>query len=204
LVQLFRQLKQNYRARTERRLCLYDEIADLNPGGTLPWAQLEQLCRQLKRNYEEQRDYERAGDFHYGEKEMRRQNPETSRGHKTLLRLYRVISGYGERIWKPLVVAVGVWVLFALVYLWWGLHPAPQNSGASPLMFKCSSLTLNCITNAPWCEAFEYSLEVMTLQRPKDFALSGLGITALYTLQSFIGPLLLGLAALAVRQRLKR
>jgi len=34
--------------------------------------QVEILYRQLKVNFEEQRDYARAGEFHYGEMEMQR------------------------------------------------------------------------------------------------------------------------------------
>jgi hypothetical protein len=49
-------------------------------GSMRPWSQLERPYRELKQNYEDRRDYERAGDFHYGEKEMPRQNPETGWG----------------------------------------------------------------------------------------------------------------------------
>jgi hypothetical protein len=182
-------------ARTGQRQCLYDEIAPLTPEGTLPWGQLEQLYRQLKRNYEEQRDYERAGHFHYGEKEMRRKNPKTSLGHRFLLWLYWLISGYGERIWKPLVAAGFVLVAFMLVYLCYRLTPTKPSTSIHPLALN------NIVT---WGEALVYSFRVMTLQKPQDFVLSGSLIKLIYTLQSFIGPLLIGLLALAVRQRLKR
>ena len=56
-----------------RRVLVYDEIASVEAaGGTMrPWSQLERLYR-VKQNYEDRRDYERARDFHYNEKEMRR------------------------------------------------------------------------------------------------------------------------------------
>lgn len=44
------------------------------------WTEIERLYRGLKKNYEEKGDYPRAGDFHIGEKEMRRRNPETQWG----------------------------------------------------------------------------------------------------------------------------
>jgi hypothetical protein len=158
----------------------YDEILSLESGEKLPCGQLETLYRQLKRNYEEQRDYERAGNFHYGEKEMRLRNLDTSWWHRHLLLWpYWLIGGYGERIWRPLVWAVFVLVAGAFVYLFCGLTP-----------------TL--------VESLEYSFRVMTLQKPQDFVLSGSLIKCIYTLQGLIGPLLLGLTALAVRQRLKR
>src|SRR5207247_7719253 len=37
---------------------------------------IERLYRQLKQNYQERGDHERVRDFHYGEKEMRRRNPQ--------------------------------------------------------------------------------------------------------------------------------
>ncbi|MCH8209513.1 MAG: hypothetical protein IIA62_10750, partial [Nitrospinae bacterium] len=36
------------------------------------FSQVEILYRQLKTNFENQGDYARAGDFHYGELEMKR------------------------------------------------------------------------------------------------------------------------------------
>ena len=57
------------------RFRVYDEDVELSDGETRPWALIEQLYRQLKQNYEDRRDYERARDFHYGEEEMRRKNP---------------------------------------------------------------------------------------------------------------------------------
>ena len=54
-----------------------------------------------------------------------------------------------------------------------------------------------------WLDAALYSLQVMTFLRPQDYILTGLS-KAIYTAQSLLGPLLLGLFALTVRQRLKR
>jgi len=47
-----------------------------------------------------------------------------------------------------------------------------------------------------------YSLRVMTLLRPDDLVPVRVA-KVVYTLQSLLGPLFLGLFALAVRQRLK-
>jgi len=80
----------------EIRFGVYDEIAPLQPKAERQFSRIERLYRELKQNYEDRRDYERAGDFHYGEKEMRRQNPDTPRTSKVLLNLYRLSSGYGE------------------------------------------------------------------------------------------------------------
>ena len=72
--------------------------------------------------YEDRRDYERAGDFHYGEKEMRRRNKETAWGLRIFLWLYRLFSGYGERYLPPLFWAGLLFVGSTIGYWWWGLR----------------------------------------------------------------------------------
>jgi len=52
----------------ENRKFVYDEIAEYAPKNN--YALIAQLYRQLKKNYEDQRAYPEAGDFHYGEMEM--------------------------------------------------------------------------------------------------------------------------------------
>jgi uncharacterized protein YjbI with pentapeptide repeats len=172
------------------RFRVYDEDAPLSEGETRDWRHIEHLYRQLKQNYEERKDYERAGDFHYGEKEMRRKNKETHSGLRFLLTVYWLISGYGERWIRPLLWTSVVLVASALSYLLWGL-----------LRVKDAGSVVD------WSRIWEtglYSLKVMTLLKPTNFEPIGLGGDLIYTLQSILGPLLIGLFALAVRQRLKR
>lgn len=167
-----------------RRVGVYDEIHALEgkekEGKSPPWPEIEQLYRQLKQNYEDQRDYERAGDFHYGEKEMRRKNPETSWSLWLLLVFYWLFSGYGERVLRPILWTLGLFVVCAVAY---------------------ESLTLG--KSPTWGEAAIYSFQVTAFFRPQDFVLPAWA-KVIYTLQSLLGPLLLGLFALAVRQKLKR
>jgi uncharacterized protein YjbI with pentapeptide repeats len=99
------------------RTVVYHEITglELAEGSTRLWSQIERLYRELKQNYEDRRDYERAGDFHYGEKEMRRQNPETPSGLRFFLTLYWLFSGYGERYRRRLIWAGLLFVLSHVV-----------------------------------------------------------------------------------------
>jgi uncharacterized protein YjbI with pentapeptide repeats len=72
--------------RKSARQVVYDEILALElPKRSRPWEDLERLYRELKQNYEDRRDYTRAGDFHYGEKEMQRRNPRTPYSLKRLV-----------------------------------------------------------------------------------------------------------------------
>ncbi len=167
------------------RAGVYDEIASLPEGETRQWSHIERVYRELKQNYEDRRDYERARDFHYGEKEMRRKNPEASRGLRLLLTMYWAVSGYGERLLRPMFWAAGLLAISSFCYLWWGL-----------LRLKD--------TVPPIWEAILYSLKVMILLKPSNFELVGFWGDAINTLQSVLGPILIGLFALAIRQRLKR
>jgi hypothetical protein len=170
------------------RHVVYDEIAPVS--GAPPWDELERLYRELKQNYDDRRNYPRAGDFHYGEKEMQRRNPATPRSLKVFLWLYWLVSGYGEHFLRPLLWALGLLVLATWAYMWLGLVP---KGGRAPLQWTKVK---------DWGLAVDYGLRVMTLLRPDDLVLEGYA-RHVNTLQSLLGPLFLGLFALAVRQRLK-
>jgi len=174
-----------------RRLGVYDEIYASESEDAPPWERLEQLYRQLKQNYEDQHDYERAGDFHYGEKEMRRKKPETPWGLRLLLVFYWLFSGYGERMLRPILWTLGLSVVCAVAYL------------CDPSLKEAIPGNLTSGKNPTWGEVAIYSFQVTAFFRPQDFGLSAWA-KVIYTLQSLLGPLLLGLFALAVRQKLKR
>jgi uncharacterized protein YjbI with pentapeptide repeats len=173
---------------------VYDERLLLQNDKTVSHDDVEQLYRQLKQNYEERRDFERARDFHYGEKEMRRLNPKTPWGLKKLLGAYRLAAGYGDSASRLLLSTVVVLVLFAFLYLLFGVCPknGPELAWTKP---------------QDWPQALLYSLRVMTLLKPEELqAASDTKTihTLIYTLQSIAGPILIGLFGLALRQRLKR
>ncbi len=153
-------------------------------------AHVESLYRQLKKNYEDNRDYERAGHFHYGEKEMRRKNTKTTFGLKFLLILYKWLSGYGESFLHPLFWIGILLCLSMIAYLSFGISP----KGGPRLIFK---------NPGDWLQALHYSFRVMTLLRPDDLTPIG-GGKVIHTIQSILGPLFIALLALAVRQKLKR
>ena len=175
------------------RYCVYDEIIPLNKGERRDWEQLEELYRQLKQNYEERHDYERAGHFHIGEKEMRLRNPDTRLDLRFLLALYKVISGYGENYFRPLMWLFLVMLLTAATGLVHGLEIAADKHGIR--------LSVNSPTDWGW--AILYAVQTIfhvpvTEFTPKGFA------RVIHTFSSIFGPVLLGLFGLALRQRLKR
>jgi uncharacterized protein YjbI with pentapeptide repeats len=77
-----------------RRAC-YDETENKD------YPAIESVYRQLKHNYEENRNYPVAGDFYIGEMEMRRKNPNTRKTEKLLFDCYKVLGLYGESFKLP-------------------------------------------------------------------------------------------------------
>jgi uncharacterized protein YjbI with pentapeptide repeats len=187
LIRWLRKAKEKLRIGS--RLMVYDEIAEPKP---LALPRIERLYRQLKQNYEERHDYERAGDFHYGEKEIRRKSSETGLLLKLFLWIYWLLSGYGERYLRPLIWAAILLIVSTALYLWLGLLP---KVGADMLGNK--------LQLEDWRRALFYSLRVMTLLKPDDFVPSEPAQWVNFV-QGIFGPLLFGLFALALRQRLKR
>ena len=88
---------------------------------THKYAHIEQVYRQLKQNHEDRKDYERASDFHFGEKEMRCKNPDTLVGLRFWLNFDWLVSGYGERWFRALFWTAVVLVFTTFSYLKWGL-----------------------------------------------------------------------------------
>jgi uncharacterized protein YjbI with pentapeptide repeats len=184
-----------------RRLVVYDEIASpyekernisISEFRARSLFRIEKIYRQLKQNYQERCDHERVSEFHYGEKEMRRKNPTTGLALRCFLTLYWLLSGYGERYLRPLISAAILLVSSTFLYLKLGLHP------------KDASLAPFALTNtSDWLRAGHYSFRVMTLLKPDDLIPSD-NAQWINTIQSILGPVLFGLFALALRQRLKR
>jgi hypothetical protein len=126
---------------------------------------------------------------------MRRQNPDTPRGLRFFLTLYWLFSGYGERYLRPLLWAGLLFVASIIGYMWWGLR---FKDGSSSLTW-----TYPWINPCDWLRAAYYSLRVMTLLKPDDWVPLQYA-QVINTFQTLLGPVFLGLFALALRQRLKR
>lgn len=118
---------------------------------------IAELYQQLKKNYENRPNYWKAGDFHYGEMEMRRLDPPQpgSVGRLLLTRkawvpwlngirlwwhrhvgvaaCYRALSEYGESYVRPALLLVATLLLFALLYPVAGLTPNTTPSGRGGL-----------------------------------------------------------------------
>ena len=87
------------------------------------YAPIAELYQQLKKNFDDRRDYWTAGDFHYGEMEMKRlhsprRDPRVRWLHRYagLAAWYKYASEYGESYVRPICWLIGTIFLFALLY----------------------------------------------------------------------------------------
>jgi uncharacterized protein YjbI with pentapeptide repeats len=162
---------------------------------------LAKACRQLAVNEEESNRYEEASMLRYMAMEVRRLEHWHGFAPWTLRWWYWLASGYGERVKQALVVLIGVWLLFALLYtqvgfIRWEPRISNEQEAATtkrddvgqPLSFK---------------RAMTHSLSVMALQKPEPKPATNTA-HAVVILETILGPLQAALLALAIRRRFMR
>lgn len=178
--------------RKRGRFAVYDEVK--GRGGD-PEA-LRLLYRDLRVNLEEAREVRTAGDFYYGEMELRRKARRRGRDLGRWLRrffsphtFYWLAGGYGER---PLRAVLFFGFLVAL--FGWLFH---QQSFLRVLEGQV-------VESPGWAACLGHSLRALTLQA--NFYLQPYSEWAhrLTLLARFVGPLQIVLIAVTLRRRLRR
>jgi hypothetical protein len=177
------------------------------------------LYRQLRKALEDGKNEPGAADFYYGECEMRRHDREgTPWAERALLTVYWAVSGYGLRASRALAWLGVAMAATVTVMMLWGLpaeDPKPATSGRQVGVDQ--ELTLITDTPPPVnpsgpfaerlsTERFEKALRVVI--NSTVFRSSGQGLTTAGTYAEMASrctePVLLTLAVLAVRARVKR
>jgi len=164
-------------------------------------AQVAALYRALRKGREENKDEPGAADFYYGEMEMRRHakrtqaKSEVRRRHygpwaaatteRAVLWLYWLISGYGLRAWRAMAAFAVVIGLVGVGFSQVGFHH-PHPSQAVSWLYALQATV---------------SLEGKARQLSGQLTLPG---ELLRVGLRFTGPVLLGLALLSIRGRVKR
>ncbi|MEU9578831.1 pentapeptide repeat-containing protein [Streptomyces chilikensis] len=179
-------------------------------------AGLARLYRQLRKSLEDSKDEPGAADFYYGEMEMRRHDRARSRGERGLLAAYWALSGYGLRASRALgwlLAGMGTTVLAMML---WGLPKGdPDSATTGTLTGRKIELTTSkddpvnpdgALSTRLTSERFEKSLRVVV--NSVVFRSSGQDLTTAGTYIEMASrvsePVLLGLAVLAIRSRVKR
>lgn len=180
---------------------------------------LASLYRQLRKAAEDAKNEPGAADFYYGEMEMRRHAPTTPVAEHVIIWLYWLISGYGLRALRSLATLVILGVIVTTTLIGWGLAattPPQHLTGTvttTPHKAARIDATLGATTpqlpsaSQRWTRertrtALEVTLESIVF-RSTDQPLTGVGIWTTDAAR-ILGPVLLALALLAARNRVKR
>ena len=157
-------------------------------GGEATPERLEVLYRQLRASLEVARNEPGAADFYYGEMEMRRRAAR-NRTERWLLGGYWLLSGYGLRASRALAWLVALILAAAVVLQHAGFQG--QSHGHEPGYLYCALYAAGSVVSLSLADG--HLPAVMT----------ALG-DVIHLVLRIGGPVLLGLAALAVRGRVKR
>jgi hypothetical protein len=171
------------------------------------------IYRSLRKGREDNKDEPGAADFYYGEMEMRRKAAPT-RAEWLILFLYWFFSGYALRAWRALVAFAAVVALFAVLFHIDGFRD-PRNPFAS-------ANTVRPAVTQPNAKVQDVSLARQVregLTTIDNWVFAAGAATAIISgpeaqltkkgrayrvVLRIIGPLLLALAVLSVRGRVKR
>ena len=88
--------------------------------GERDYGLIAELYQQLKKNYDECKDYWPAGDFHYGEMEMQRLRCRAR--NLRLMAWYKYASQYGESYVRPVLALLFALIIFTLLFPLAGLE----------------------------------------------------------------------------------
>ncbi|MFF9870310.1 pentapeptide repeat-containing protein [Streptomyces sp. NPDC013953] len=181
-------------------------------GGPL---QLAPVYRALRKAFEDGKHEPGAADFYYGEMEMRRHADDIPRGERGLLTAYWALSGYGLRASRALAWLGAAMLLTIVLLMAVGLaKDTPKQTATGTVPAGGGKVTFeigkddpkNPTGNRFTSERFEKALNV-TLNSVV-FRSSGQDLTTAGTYIEMTSrltePVLLGLAVLAVRNRVKR
>ncbi|MGR6998858.1 pentapeptide repeat-containing protein [Yinghuangia aomiensis] len=185
---------------------------DLSPGPH----DVAPLYRALRKAFEDGKNEPGAADFYYGEMEMRRHDRRTPVGERALITGYWLLSGYGLRASRALGWLLAAMTATVLAMMLWGLpthDPKPRTTGTLTAGQRVDLTTDNPDPelHGPYADRFtspraEKAARVVV--NSVVFRSSGQNLTTAGTYiemaSRFTDPVLLALAALAVRGRVKR
>ncbi|WP_406102935.1 hypothetical protein [Streptomyces sp. NBC_01003] len=170
----------------------------------------------MRKAFEDGKDEPGAADFYYGEMEMRRHDRiSTPRGERGLLWGYWLLSGYGLRASRAVTWLITAMSATVLALMLWGLpthDPEPATTGT----LTGSKISLHTVSTDPRLsgplnrrltgDRAEKSTRVVV--NSVVFRSSGQNLTTAGTYiemaSRLLEPVLLALAVIAVRSRIKR
>ncbi len=156
-------------------------VSDVLPVGA---EQIAGTYRALRKAREDSKDEPGAADFYYGEMEMRRHARTTPRSERLIILAYWLVAGYGLRAWRALASFTLLATCIAAALTGWGFVRTHPPFGHSVVYALASLLSLP--TSSAVAAPLTVTGEVLRI---------ALRVS---------GPVLLGLALLSIRNRVKR
>jgi hypothetical protein len=181
-----------------------------NPHGP---REVASVYRALRKGREDNKDEPGAADFYYGEMEMRRHDPTKPKAERLVLWLYWLTSGPALRASRALAWLLGVLVLATVLLAAVGLEqPVPVSTVQATITGSPPNQTIRfqapaaALANPPF-GAWVGTAAVVAVEgavfRASEQQLTYVGRLIQATLR-FVGPILLALAVLSIRGRVKR
>lgn len=180
------------------------------------------LYRALRKALEDVKNEPAAADFYYGEMEMRRHAKTTTAPERAILWLYWLVSGYGLRALRSLLVLGVLGVIVTTALVGWGLAATgppehlvgvvtttPHHPARIDAMLYAGTTTILKLPPAKhrWtAERTRIALEITTesvVFRSTSEPLTTTGVWSTVVAR-ILGPILLALAVLSIRNRVKR
>ena len=168
------------------------------------------IYRDLRKGHEDNKAEPDAADFYYGEMEMRRLGARTCSVERALLSAYWAVSGYGLRASRAVAALLVVLALGTVGFATVGFtdlnrveyRPVTSSAAGQPAVYQQVTVPAG---RPGWGAAIDHSIDSSTalLRTDQSRPLTATGRVIEVALR-LLGPLLLGLAVLAVRGRLKR
>ncbi|MEW2810913.1 pentapeptide repeat-containing protein [Streptomyces massasporeus] len=209
------EIATNIRARDAWGNGGYDPLGVASTSAPRP-AAIASVYRQLRKALEDGKNEPGAADFYYGEMEMRRYDKTRPRAERALITVYWAISGYGLRASRAISWLMCAMTVTVMLIMLWGLPmhaPKPAMTGRVerqkitlstdlPAPVNPEGSLLSRVTTERWEESLRIVLNSVI------FRSSGQELTTAGTYiemgSRLTEPVLVGLAALAIRGRIKR
>ncbi|MFC0313586.1 pentapeptide repeat-containing protein [Gordonia phosphorivorans] len=164
--------------------------------------------RVLRKALEDNKDHAGAADFYYGEMEMRRRAAPLDSVEWWLLTAYRTVSGYGLRAWRAVTALAAVIGVAGLLFSFECLARLTTTSAIDKINVKSGEATYLTPDEGglPWWRATLFAAqETVALFRTNQTGVTLVGFGYIVDLAvRILGPVLLALAIMAIRNRTKR
>jgi hypothetical protein len=179
-----------------------------DPPEPLRSATIATLYRGLRKGREDSKDEPGAADFYYGEMEMRRFSTRW-RAERLMLTVYWLSCGYALRARRAFACLAALLVVGALLFTTVGFDQSPVPVTRPDRLTPSGDLHYTTVMTPPpshtLIDGLEFAVDTSTslLHTRSDRPLTGSGRVTELGLR-YAGPLLLGLALLSLRGRVKR